>query len=285
MQDLKTRLATGNADSCENICLGCVNNCLYCDSALVAAEYKQNIRRGENVVYETLSRDEWHVELFKDRAFDRGVGPSNWVLRFPTCHDVTPFNVKSYIRFGKMLLDAGNALIIATKPRLDCLTELLSEFAPWKEMVRLSFGITSMDDSLSLFWEPGAPLPEERLQCLQRAYDAGYQTSVRIAPMLGGVEDVCAVVEAAAPSVTETIEIKIMRPGLEKMKPMIDKPKEIIRAYIALQLRQRDADFPELRWIYLNHPKFRWGLSEQQKRQELRMTEVDKWAMNKLKAW
>jgi len=286
MHDLRTRLETGHVDCSESICIGCVNNCLYCASALFAAEYEQNIRRGEKVVYEKLPRDEWHVELFKARAFDKKIGPTNWVLSFPSSHDVTLFNVTAFIRLGKMMLDAGNALIIHTKPRMDCLTQLLAEFAPWKEMVRLSFGITSMDDSLSSFWEPNAPMPKERLQCLQMACAAGYRTSVHISPMLGGVDDVSAVVEAAAPAVTDIITLKIMRPGLDKLKPMVDMPEEIIRAYVALQLRQRDKDFPELRRIYLNHPKFRWGLSERERQtRELMMTAKERLGMDKLKAW
>ena len=286
MQNLRTRLETGHVDCSESICIGCVNNCLYCESALVAAEYEQNIRRGEKIVYELLPRDEWHVELFKDRAFDKKVGPTNWVLRFPSTHDVTLFNVTAFIRLGKMMLDAGNALIINTKPRMGCLAELLAEFAPRKEMIRLSFGITSLDDSLSSFWEPGAPMPEERLQCLQMAFAAGYRTSVHISPMLGGVDDVSAIVEAAASAVTDTITIKIMRAGLEKMKPMIDKPEEIKRAYVALQLRQRDKDFPELRRRYLNHQKFRWELSERERHdKEIMMTVKEKLAMDQLKAW
>ncbi len=286
MRDLVTRLETGHVDCSENICLGCSNDCVYCVSASVAAEYAQNIRRGENLVYEVLPRDEWQVEQFKDRAFDTKIGPKDWVIRFPSSHDVTLFNVEAYIRLGKMMLKAGNALVINSKPRIECITTLLTEFAPWKERIRLSFAITSMDESLCAFWEPGAARPGERLQCLQTACAAGYRTSVHISPMLGGVDDVSAVVEAAAPSVTDTITLKIMPPGLDKLKPLIDRSEEIRQAYVALQLRQRDNDFPELRRMYLEHPKFRWGLREKEKQsRELLLTAKERVAMDQLKAW
>jgi DNA repair photolyase len=48
------------------------------------------------------------------------------------------------------------------------------------------FGVslTNLDDALSLKWEPGAALPEERIQTLQNAHEKGIKTWVSLEPVL-----------------------------------------------------------------------------------------------------
>ena len=126
---------------------------------------------------------------------------------FPSSHDITPFNLKEYVRVAKLILAKGNRLLIVTKPCLECVNVLLEELELWRDQILLRFTIGSMVFSVCDFWEPGAPEPVERLACLRAAYMAGYKTSVSIEPMLEGGAAALDVILACRDYVTDDIWI------------------------------------------------------------------------------
>ena len=192
------RLGTGTkewADTNFNITNGCRNACLYCYAAEMADRFKRK------------TRAEWLHEELTTHAFIATYPKKNGVVMFPTAHDITPFNLHTYVRVAKLMLAAGNQLLIVSKPQLVCVKVLITELAPWKDQILFRFTIGSLDAETTYFWEPGASSPQERLTCLQAAYEADFKTSVSIEPMLQGAHEAVLVVDAVRVFVTETIWI------------------------------------------------------------------------------
>ncbi len=100
------------------------------------------------------------------------------------------------------LLEAGFRVLILTKSDLVLRDLDLISRGP----VAVSITITTLDDGLAKLLEPGAPPPSRRLECVRRLAEAGVPVSVRVDPVIPGLNDepselrelVAAVVEAGA---------------------------------------------------------------------------------------
>lgn len=197
MADFKDeRNGTGTKEWSEtsiNIQKGCQNDCMYCYAAQMANRFGWR------------KREDWAREELTKVATRKSFPAREGVVMFPTSHDITPFNIEGSIRVLKLNLEKGNKVLIVSKPRLECISRLVAELEPWKAQVMFRFTIGTLREETSKFWEPGAPLPSERLACLSLAFEAGFETSVSSEPMLGGVESTITVVEACRPYITDTI--------------------------------------------------------------------------------
>lgn len=238
------RTGTGTAEWAEvteNIQIGCPNNCLYCYAAHNANRF--NLR----------SRDEWTEERLTKRAAMTSYPTREGVVMFPSSHDITPFNVEYYLDVARMILKKGNRLLIVSKPRFDCIERVAINLEQWKEQILFRFTIGSMNVGACEFWEPGAPGPEERICCLQRAFEAGFRTSVSIEPLLGGIENAIAVVNQSRPYVTDTIWIGKMN------KVRLRVSAEHAQMAVAnIEFLQRDEMILELYRYFENDPIIRW---------------------------
>lgn len=196
MNDLafgRERMGNGTrewSDLSFNIGIGCANDCLYC----YARADKLRRRQIE-------SRGEWPVErLNKQSQMSRYRNVDGDVTMFPTTHDITPAYLSPFIRCARLILSSGdNPLLIVSKPRFDCMKEVCAALEPWKEAVEFRFTIGTMDDATSRFWEPGAPLPAERVTCISLAKGYGYRVSVSLEPMLEGVVGAFNVIQTVQP--------------------------------------------------------------------------------------
>ena len=242
----KLRDGTGTrewAEVTEAICLGCSNNCRYCFAAANAKRFK------------TKPRNEWHIEELTKRADMTSYPAKHGIVMFPSSHDITPFNLDACIKVLTLILDKGNQVLIVTKPSLKCMPRLLNDLKAYRDQILFRFTIGSMNDEVSKFWEPGAPLPKERVRCLADAKAAGFLTSVSMEPMLDGVLDALAVLDAVKPFVTETIWIgKMNKPRLR-----VDMSDPTVEA--AVSVIERKQSDPEI-WGMVCHlscePKVRW---------------------------
>lgn len=160
-----------------NIGLGCSNDCLYCYA------------RADKLRRKTIvDRAKWPVErLIKQADITRYSDMRAAVTMFPTTHDITPFYLPHFIRCARLILQGGNPLLIVSKPRFDCIKEVCAALMPWRKQIEFRFSIGTLSPEVSRFWEPGAPLPVERLNCLSFAAAHGYRVSVSLEPMLEGV--------------------------------------------------------------------------------------------------
>lgn len=108
---------------------------------------------------------------------------------------------------------------------------------------------------VSVFWEPGAPLPRERIHCLWAAYSRGFKTSVSIEPMLGGAHETALVISAIRTIVTDTIWIGKMnktRLRVDMNNPANQKAVEDISKL------QSDSQIIELYSKFKDDPLIRW---------------------------
>lgn len=239
------RTGTGTKEWAEefvNICIGCQNNCLYCYAAHKAA----TMRGG------WCKREDWPNERLSARARMTSYPKKVGVVMFPTTHDITPFNLAEYIRVAKLILKSGNNLLIVTKPRHACVRELLMGLVDWVDQILFRFTIGTIDEEVSRFWEPGAPLPKERIDSLRMAWDTGFATSVSIEPMLAGKTGAMNVVKSVLPYVTDTIWIGKMN----KINLRVDKAHADAVARIAdmqcdeeiIALHDRLKGIEQIRW-------------------------------------
>jgi len=180
--------ATHNA----NCYIGCSHGCIYCYARANAARF--NLRKPSDWGRMTPS-------IMASKTF----GKKDGVVMFPTSHDITPDTLGFSSAFLKKILKPGNSVLIVSKPHLSCIRYLCETFAPFKDKVLFRFSIGTLQPDVSLFWEPEAPLPEERIVALSHAYESGFSTSVSIEPMLD--QNVDDVISAVTPYVTEKIWI------------------------------------------------------------------------------
>lgn len=237
------RRGTGTKEWAEvtvNISRGCRNNCLYCYAAHNANRF--NLRK----------RDEWDREELTKQSNMTSYPARDGVVMFPSSHDITPHNLEAYIRVAKLILAKGNRLLIVSKPRVSCVYALLTEFDQWKEQILFRFTIGTMNDAASLFWEPGAPEPEERVTCLEMAFESGYRTSVSIEPLVGGIENAIDVVRVTRPCVTDTIWIGKMN----KVRTRVSA--EHAAAVANIEFLQRDEMILKLYHHFEHDPIMRW---------------------------
>jgi len=191
---------TGRAEWAEdyiNIQLGCENNCRYCYAREMALRHKRinNHDDWENI----KPYDNPKVKKFKN------------LVMFPTTHDITEKNIFQVKRTLRKLLDFDNKILIVSKPRFSCIKKIIDcietydMFGHKKKNIEFRFTISSTMKSLSNFWEPGAPDPQERIECLKLCFDKKYKTSVSVEPILGGYQEAISIYNKTIPYITECI--------------------------------------------------------------------------------
>lgn len=193
---IKREITSGTkewADHNINCIKGCSNNCKYCYAKIIA-------KRFGRCTEETWKEMEIRSDIL-NKAFRKYAGR----VMFPSSHDIidSPEAKEACFTVIKKLLEAGNELLITTKPRLSVTTEIIRRFHSFDSQVQFRFTITSIDNGLLSFWEPGAPAFEERFKSLKYAHKTGFKTSVSIEPFLDYNPRV--LVETLLPFVTESI--------------------------------------------------------------------------------
>ena len=229
-----------------NISVGCSHNCLYCYAAADADRRKLK------------ERSEWACEKLTKKA-EMASFPvkHDGRIMFPSTHDITPGILEAAVKVLKVVIAAGNEVLIVTKPHLMVVDRLVKEFADpnRRDEIEFRFTIGTLSPSLSKFWEPGAPLPEERIAALKLAHSAGYKTSVSMEPLLGGIDTATAVVTAVHDYVTETIWIGKMNQIRNRVRPSSVEKLHMVNA---LEQRQTDAEILQIYEAFQNNPMVRW---------------------------
>jgi len=126
---------------------------------------------------------------------------------FPSSHDIVdiPEMKEACFTVLRHLLDAGNEVLVTTKPSINVTKDIVEDFSAFKETMQFRFTITSNDNDILSFWEPNAPSYEERLESLILAYTESYKTSVSIEPFLDS--NPVLLVKELHPFITESIWI------------------------------------------------------------------------------
>jgi len=243
----KDRTGTGTREWSEtsyNIQNGCQNNCLYCYARANALRFKR-----------ISKSDEWTQEHIRQKAVIRDWEKRDGTIMFPTTHDITEQNIDAVAAVLRKMLQAGNDVLIVSKPRYSCIKRLCSEFADYKQQIMFRFTIGSLNEEVCRFWEPGAPTPKERLQALKHAYNSGFQTSISMEPMLEGLHSTQCAFWALKPYVTDTIWIGKMN----KVRQRVDiSNPDNLRAVEMIERLQSDEEILKLVNALKDEPKVRW---------------------------
>jgi len=195
------------ADYTVNYCSGCSNNCRYCYAKARAVNWFKQLTAAQWPAERIRMHD---VQKKRKREIGRGMIPST--------HDITPNNLGAGITVIDNLLEAGNSLLIVSKPHLDCIKAICENFIHYRDLFEMDeignrqyrvifrFSIGACDDRLLSYWEPNAPNYDERKASLEYAYDAGFQTGVSAEPMLDAyhIDDL---IDDLSPYVTDSIWI------------------------------------------------------------------------------
>lgn len=176
----KTRLKpkiTGTrewADYNVNCVSGCSNNCRYCYAKKIAKRFGRE------------TDETWKIMKINHEKVNRNYGKRSGRVMFPSSHDITGDTDIQEACFSVLsnLLENGNEVLVTTKPRFSVIKEIVSRFKDYQDMMQFRFTITSLDDYLLSFWEPNAPLFQERIDSLKLAFNEKYRTSVSIEPFL-----------------------------------------------------------------------------------------------------
>lgn len=244
----ESRNGTGTkewSDASYNICRGCEHQCRYCYAWTDISRFNKGFRDAEDWAKQKLRTN---TALGAD-AGNRGV------VMFPTSHDITPAFLPQSLETIKNLIANGNEVLVVTKPHRDVIAALCDGLREHEDRILFRFTIGSLAEATCAFWEPGASPPTERLAALRHAFEAGFQTSVSVEPMLEDLDGTRAVVEAVEPFVTDTI-------WLGKMNRMPRKRNAHVpgfgEAAEKIDAHRKDNRILALVDAFAGHPKIRW---------------------------
>jgi len=180
-----------------NCCSGCSHDCRYCYARDMAVRYRQ------------LKPEQWKEERIRWKDVTKRYGHVEGQVMFPSSHDITPHNLLACLIVLRKLLEAGNRVLIVSKPHLECMRAICRAFKEHKEQILFRFTIGAMDNGILSFWEPNAPSYEERKEALKHAFKEGFETSVSAEPMLDP-DHIVDLVGDLMPYVTDGIWIGVM---------------------------------------------------------------------------
>jgi len=176
-----------------NIYHGCSNDCKYCYAKSMAVRFNRK------------SADNWFIEKLNEKNFNLRSKKHSGRIMFPTSHDITPNTYDAYSLVLGRLLEAGNEVLIVTKPNYMCINKLCDIFSDYRDKITFRFSIGSSDSDTLKFWEPNAPNFDERIRALEYAFKTGYATSVSIEPFLDN--NVEKLVDTIRPFINDSIWI------------------------------------------------------------------------------
>jgi len=181
------------ADSNVNCYLGCSNDCRYCYAKMMAFRFKRKNTKN------------WKHMVPNQKNIEKGYKKRKGRIMFPTSHDITDESFNNCMIVLRKLVNSKNKVLVTTKPMYKYIVKICNLFQNYKEFIQFRFTITSIDNSLLNFWEPGAPSFNERFNSLKFSFNRGFKTSISIEPFLD--EDPFILVELLIPYVTESIWI------------------------------------------------------------------------------
>lgn len=177
-----------------NIGEGCQHGCLYCYASGIA------VTRFKRVA----SQAEWcNEKLITANTAKCKKYP--FPIMFPTTHDITPVYLPAYRCHLYNILNAGNTVILVSKPHRASIEAICSELSSYRDTMIFRFSIGCFENATLSLWEPGAPSLSERMWCLQYAFEQGFRTSVSAEPMLTDRHGAERLYYALEPFVTEDV--------------------------------------------------------------------------------
>jgi DNA repair photolyase len=210
-----------------------------------------------SIKYKQTTKDNWEKPIIRLNDVKKKI--SKWnesLVMFPSSHDITPNNINEAMIVLKKILEAGNEVLVVSKPNYDCIKKIYDTFTNYKDKILFRFTIGSYDNDVLKFWEPNAPSLNERMKSLKYSFNNGYNTSVSCEPMMNNRVD--KVIDTVRPFVTETIwlgKVNLLWSRLERNTDMND---ELVKKAKQLEQWQSDTNIKLLYDKYKNDMMIRW---------------------------
>jgi len=227
-----------------NCCFGCSHGCRYC-----YARYNA-VRR-----WKTIEAADWPKMEVNEDALTRTYSKFKGMVMFPTTHDITLDVLDPCMKVLAKLLEAGNKVLVVSKPHWVCIKSICETFVNFKGQILFRFTIGGDNYHLA-YWEPGAPSFDERMLCLAMARRKGFETSVSMEPLLEtDIDVVSELIDMFDPLVSETIWIGKMNHIDERVEILTD---EDARKAQAIRDGQTDERVTQLYRRFKDNPKIQW---------------------------
>lgn len=228
-----------------NMINGCTHNCKYCFAKSMAIRFKRK------------TSETWAEEELNEDAITKHCKKKDGIVMFPTTHDITPKFLPEILLVLNKLLFAGNKLLIVSKPHLLCIKEICTKFEKYKSQILFRFTIGSTNNDILKFYEPGAPSFEERLECLQYAYNNGFKTSISSEPMLD--DNVSALIDLTLPFITDAIWLGKANSLIQRMRMNgIIEDEKLRKAQVLSDWQKNDANILIIYEKYKNNTKIKF---------------------------
>lgn len=185
------------------------------------------------------------------KYFDGGV-------MFPTAHDITPEILSACVQTLHNMLSHGSPVLVVTKAHANVIQTLCQELRQYREQIQFRFTIGSLCAATCALWEPGAPSPVERIAALKYAHAHDFKTSVSMEPMLGANAEMCELIAAVEPYVSDTIWLGKLNRGVSSRGMTKADALRLDAAKQALREAQRDENILALVAALKVNPKVRW---------------------------
>ncbi len=153
---------------------GCGNRCVYCYVPGVLRMTRAEFDAGAS------ERAVYRRGLLNDARKYQALGVREQVMLSFTTDPYHPFDTSLTRWTLGVLIEHGLGFCTLTKGGTRALRDL-DLFRPDRDAFAST--LTTLDDAVSLKWEPGAALPSDRLAALKRFYEAGIYTWASLEPV------------------------------------------------------------------------------------------------------
>jgi DNA repair photolyase len=244
----RTRKNHQFADDSINFITGCGNKCKYCYSCEMAVRLRH------------LDPTNWENEIVRQKDLMKKIKKYPKMVMFPSSHDIRPIHLSESIQMLEKILQAGNEVLVVSKPHFECTERICNTFQDYKNKILFRFTIGSVDSQVLKFWETNAPSFEERYKSLKYAYKMGYQTSISAEPLLD--KNVDFLIETLSHYITDTIWIGKAEQLIQRLTLNKYNDPLILRKADELIKWQNDPKFIQhLYQTYKDNPMVRWKTS------------------------
>lgn len=165
------------ADKTYNIQRGCSFNCTYCYAERIAAFGGWGPQK--------LGK-QWNEPIFDEKWFNQDVSKfyPGGVMCF-SAHDIYPKNQqKCYEFIERILEESDNKVVIVSKGHIGSIKFLCEKLDWYKPRIEFILTITSVNDGVAAYFEPGAPSISNRFDTLDYLSLNLWKTSILIEPFL-----------------------------------------------------------------------------------------------------
>ena len=159
-----------------NVYVGCEHGCVYCYAPSV-------MRRERNDFLQVGMRaGEFLSNLAKEAARYKDEGVTDQVLLSFVCDPYQPFDAQIGMTRKVIEVLKGNGLHFTVLTKAG--SRALRDLDLYENGDAFGTTLTWLDEGLSLEWEPGAALPQDRIETISRFHEAGINTWVSLEPVL-----------------------------------------------------------------------------------------------------